>query len=112
MSPTIDDSESEWKLVNISRNQTTHSIRFDCKIFKPNVVYGFSVIVHSHSSSQGVVLTVSNSISNDELHSLEVKVQNESELYYYAIFPITSKGIIGSNAKKGSIPVDIDNGKK
>ena len=110
----IDDSESDWKLEQISRNRTTHSIRFDCKIFNPKVINGCSVIVHSHNSSQGLVLTVNNSINNDELQSLEVKVQNESELYYYAVFPVTSKGIIGSNAKKGRLRLsdNINDGKK
>ena len=102
----IDNSESGLEL-HVSL--TSHSIHFDCKIFKPETIHGCSVVVHAQSSFQGLILTVNNSANNDTVHSLEVKVQDETELYYYAVLPVTSKGIIGSSVIKGSIRVN--NGK-
>ena len=42
---------------------------------------------------------------------LEVEIQNNSKgnLYHYAVFPITSKGIIDSRAMKGSVLVNGKN---
>lgn len=104
----MDDYESGWEL-HVS--STSNSIHFDCKIFELEVIHGCSAVVHTQNSSEGLILSVNNSINNDTLtpHSLEVKVQNEMELYFYAVFPLTSKGIIGSNPMKGSIRVN--NGK-
>lgn len=106
MCAIIDNSESGLEL-HVS--PTSHSIHFDCKISKPETIRGCSVIVHAQSSFQGLILTVNNLANNDTAHSLEVKVQNVTELYYYAVFPITSEGITGSNAIKGSIVLRVSN---
>ena len=106
----MDDSMSGWKL---SYTRTSHSIHFECKIFTPNIS-GCSAVVHAaQNSSRELILSVNTSVEsvNDNVtvvHNLEVKIQNETESYYFAVFPVTSKGIIGSNARKGqSIPPNI-----
>ena len=105
----MDDSESGLELQVSS--PTSNSIQFDCKSFKPEVIRGCSAVVHVHNNFQNLILSVNNSVTNDVTHSLKVQLQNnESEFYYYAVFPVTSKGIIGSNAVKGKIRFN-DNGK-
>ena len=105
------ESESDWGLVNVS--STSHSIKIVCKILtEPEAINGCSAIVHDQLSiPQEFILAVNNSDNGGLKHTLEfeVEVQNRGNLYNYVVFPITSKGIIGSRAVKGII--HINNGK-
>ena len=98
------ESESGWNLSHVSSTPT--SIHFVCEILKPETITGCTVVVHNQSHPQDLILTVTSSDNGGTMHFMEVETHNKGELYYYAVFPITRKGIIGSIAIKGSIHIN------